>query len=166
MTLNMYIFSDECIWEKGLRICFFKTWSFGDISIYLIFEIIIVLIWTNSAHFKWKKRRETKEKGIWTKEWSRLSSWRRTEKWIKTMTSNNLYLLLEDVLTVFWQHIYCHNLILLRIIINRFSFPKYTPENVCGWREIASHILGQWQRKASLEFKFCGRKPTKWTIQM
>lgn len=55
------------------------------------------------------------------------------------MASYHLYLPLEDVLTMFWQQIYCHNLVLLRIIINRFSFPKYTLEDVCGWREIAPH---------------------------
>ena len=59
------------------------------------------------------------------------------------MTSNHLYLPLEDDLTVFWQQIYSHNLILLWIIINRFSFPKYTLENVCGWGEIAPHIVGR-----------------------
>lgn len=58
------------------------------------------------------------------------------------MTSNHLYLPLKDVLTMFWQQIYHHNLILLRII-NRFSFPKYTPENVCGWREIAPYVVGE-----------------------
>ena len=40
----------------------FKTWSFGDFSVHFRFQIIIVLILTNSADCKWQKRRETKEK--------------------------------------------------------------------------------------------------------
>ena len=121
-------------------------------------------IWPNNADFKEHNRQQTKGKDIWTK--SKVDYFPKEEQKSKNgWPQIILYLPLEDVLTMFWQPIYHHNLILLRII-NRFSFPKYTPKNVCGWRELAPHIVGEWQKKAILGFKVCQGKSTKWAIQI
>lgn len=58
-----------------------------------------------------------------------------------------------------WQQRRHCELVSLRIIINRFLFPKYTLENVCGQREIASHCNAV-TRKAIYNLKFSTEKST------